>query len=114
VNLPRGNHARVDESKIVGYLLSHDHPDGAPKARFFEGFGFHASAWQVFASALRAHGQKNPVANVVETEYGRRYSVDGSIRTPDGRNPNIRTVWIVEPNMDGPRLITAYPLERTR
>ena len=96
---------------MVDYLLSSGHPDGSSKARFFEKFGFHLFDWMVFAAALLEHGQVNPVANVVETGYGRRYSVDGQIRSPDGRNPTIRTVWITETGLEFPRLITAYPLE---
>jgi hypothetical protein len=111
MKLPRASKARVDESKVVGYLLSRVHPDGGSKARFFERFGFRSAEWMTLAEALKEHGQGNEVVNVVETGHGRRYSVDGSIRSPDRRNPAIRTVWIVEPGVDVPRLITAYPLE---
>ena len=111
MKLPKANQARVDESKVTDYLLSAGHPDGSSKARFFERFGFHSFEWTVLSAALVEHGQVNPVANVVETGYGRRYSVDGQIRSPDGRNPTIRTVWIIETGLDFPRLITAYPLE---
>jgi len=114
VKLPRANQTRVDESKVVEYLLSRNHPDGGSKARFFERFGFRLSEWMVLAASLKEHGQINPVVNVVETGHGRRYSVDGPIRSPDGRDPAIRTVWIVEPGVDVPRLITAYPLEEPR
>ncbi len=95
----------------MGYLLSSDHPDGGSKARFFERFGFRSSEWLVLAQALKEHGRVNAVSNVVETGYGRRYSVDGSLHSPDGRNPVIRTIWIVEQGLDEPRLITAFPLE---
>jgi len=102
---------RVDEAKVIDYLLSRDHPDGASKARFFEGFGFRLSKWAVLAEALKEHGRLNAVSKVVDTGYGRRYSVDGPIRSPDRRDPSIRTIWIVEPGLGSPRLITAYPLE---
>jgi len=54
--------------------------------------------------ALLEHGRVNPVANVVDNEFGKRYSVDGEIRSPDGRNPTIRTVWIVEAGLDIPHM----------
>lgn len=111
MDLPNSSRVQVDKEKVVGYLLARDHPDGGPKARFFERFGFHPSKWTVLAEALREHGQRHPVSNVVESRHGMRYSVDGSIRSPDGRNPSIRTVWIVELGLAGPRLVTAYPLE---
>jgi hypothetical protein len=46
----------------------------------------------------------------IESRYGTRYSVDGWLKTPDGRNPNVRTVWILGKRAKFPRLITAYPL----
>ncbi len=72
---------------------------------------------ELFRKTMRAvevdSGDRS-VANVEETGYGRRYSVDGQIRSPDGRNPTIRTVWIIETGLDIPRLITAYPLEEPK
>jgi hypothetical protein len=29
--------------------------------------------------------------------------------TPDGRNPNVLTVWQMDPEQVAPRLITPYP-----
>ena len=102
--------ARVDPSKIINYLLSQSHPDGRTKAEFFARFGFRVEKWQELAEALRAVGTSNPVVAVVESLHGVRYTVDGSMQTPDGRLPRVRTVWIVEPEGSGPRLITAHPL----
>ncbi|MEW6638092.1 MAG: DUF6883 domain-containing protein [Actinomycetota bacterium] len=31
------------------------------------------------------------------------------MRSPDGRDPVIRTVWLVEKGRSHPRLVTAYP-----
>lgn len=108
VTLPHAERARVDEAKIVGYLLSPAKSRG--KAAFFPGFGFAAGDWQRMAKALIEHGRSGMVSSVVESEYGSRYSVDGSLATPSGRSPNVRTVWIVEGGADFPRLITAHPL----
>ena len=112
MKLPNANRAIVDESKIVEYLLSARHPDGRSKAAFFSGFGFRAQRWVAFARALRDHGSTGDVTGVSRSDYGTRYSVEGSIETPDGRNPRIRTVWIVDSERDAPRLITAHPLRK--
>jgi hypothetical protein len=48
---------------------------------------------------------------VTETLFGPRYEVEGSLRTPDSRNPHIRTVWQVDKGQLAPRLITAYPVD---
>ena len=73
-------------------------------------FGFSREQWQVFADALKVHGIINEVVNVVESPYGQRYVVEGGMTTPDGRHPNIRTVWIIEKGLTVPRLITAHPV----
>lgn len=106
--IPFASRLRVDESKVVGYLLSHSHGQG--KAAFFIGFGFRPEAWEVMADALKAQARGNPVATVVDSPYGTRYSIDGELETPGGRRPRVRTVWILETGSDEPRLITAHPI----
>lgn len=112
MKLPNADRAIVAESKVVRYLLSADHPDGRSKATFFSGFGFRAQQWGAFARALLDQGSTGDVTTVAKSEYGTKYSVDGSIRTPDGRNPRVRTVWITDSEHAAPRLITAHPLRR--
>lgn len=109
--LPLAEYAFVDQTKIVDYLLSLPHPDGQSKARFFIGFGFHPNQWEQLADALRSIGTSNPVCASVESSHGIRYVVDGLLATPINRSPRVRTVWILEANSVGPRLVTAYPLE---
>jgi hypothetical protein len=109
MKLPYAAKARVDRRKVVEYLLSVSHPDGSSKARFFLRFGFRVEKWEVFARALRKHGRENLVSMSVESAYGTRHSVDGPLETPDGRNPEVRTVWILAKRSRAPRLITAHP-----
>jgi hypothetical protein len=111
MDLPNASNARVEEEKIVGYLLNAVHPYGRGKANFFTRFGFVADQWELFAERLKAHGASHPVSGVTETIFGPRFNVDGEIITPDGRNPIIRTVWQMDDGELAPRLITAYPLE---
>ena len=111
MKLPNAEHACVDREKLTDYLLCLSHPDGGSKAEFFVRFGFHVEDWGVLAEALRRHGAYYDVVNTVDSEYGTRYAVDGPLETPDGRNPLVRTVWIIEKGSAGPRLITAHPLE---
>ena len=112
VKLPNTDRAIVAQSKVIGYLLSADHPDGRSKAMFFTDFGFRVQQWGAFAEALLDHGSAGEVTSVARSDYGTRYSVDGAIKTPDGRNPRIRTVWITDPDHAAPRLITAHPLRK--
>lgn len=108
MKLPFAHRLRVDESKIVGYLLSH--ASGQGKAAFFLGFGFLPENWITLAEALTKLAQSNPVVAEVDSPYGTRYSVDGELQTPSGRYPRVRTVWILERDSDEPRLITAHPV----
>ena len=110
--LPNAYKSRVDREKIIEYLLCESHPDGRAKATFFTKFGFAVEQWEVLAESLRKHGMTYPVVKTVKSVYGVRYCVEGPIETPNGSNPNIRTVWIVEEGCTEPRLITAYPIRR--
>jgi hypothetical protein len=96
------------EQKVRRYLLDPDHPVGGPKARFFLARGFADSKWQVLAAALRHHRTENPVAQTISTTYGEKQVIRCRIQTPDGLDPCIRTVWMVEAGQS-PRLVTAYP-----
>ncbi len=107
--MPNACQAIVQRNKIVDYLLNDSHADGAAKADFFRRFGFDKIQWETLAKALTRHGASGKVAKEVASIYGTRYSVDGCLETPEGRNPVVRTVWIIEKGATRPRLITAHP-----
>ena len=108
--LPNATCARVEEKKIVEYLLNQTHLDGGPKARFFSARGFNVHAWQGMRDALIAQGRDNKVTKITPTEWGTRYQVDCHCPTPDGVNPCIRSIWEIGAETTCPRLLTAYPL----
>ncbi len=112
MKLPNSDKAQVDQMKITEYLLSTSHPDGSSKASFFCQFGFTLENWEIFAQSLRRHAKNHDVTKVVESKYGTRYSIDGYLETPDGRNPEVRSIWITEKQSTIPRLITAHPKKR--
>jgi len=99
VKLPNANNAIVEEQKITGYLLNRAHRFGAPKANFFTDFGFRASQWQVFANALCEHAQIHNISKRKETRFGPRFEIEGELRTPDERHPQVRTVWQLDHEM---------------
>jgi len=111
MNLPNAENARVDEEKITEYLLSEAHQFGGPKAVFFMEFGFKKEKWAILAEALRTHAQKHPVVSLIDSGFGPRFTVEGPLECPDGRKPQVRTVWQLDEGKIAPRLITAYPLE---
>jgi hypothetical protein len=50
--VPNADQAIIDPRKITDYLLSQTHPDGAPKAAFFESFGFTLIDWPMLGDAF--------------------------------------------------------------
>ena len=110
MNLPHAQEAVVTQNKIENYLLNPGHPIGGGKAGFFLRFGFSRGRWNLLADALRQHALANPVADLVSDADGTTYLVEGSLQTPSGRSPRLRSVWLVETGKLAPRFITAYPL----
>jgi hypothetical protein len=66
------------------------------------------------AEALVIHAQEHEVIEVEETPHGVKYVLVGSLRTPDGRNPNVRAVWQIDNEREFPRFITARPAPTRR
>ncbi|MFZ4815028.1 MAG: DUF6883 domain-containing protein [Phototrophicaceae bacterium] len=111
MKLPNYADAVVTQAKIVSYLLNLESENGKAKARFFLGFGFTVAQWEVMASALRQHAVDHEVNNIVpRPPFGIHYVVEGRLNTPDGRNPAVRVVWIIDEGGNTPRLVSAYPL----
>ncbi len=74
-------------------------------------FGFGRAQWETLAAALRLHAQENDVTETLSDADGRTYVIENGMVTPSGRQPRVRTVWLVEAGELAPRFITAYPLE---
>lgn len=111
MKLPNYEKAVVPKAKITDYLLSLSHRDGCSKARFFMRFGFSSEEWEILAQALKHHAAHNEIAGTGMSHFGMRYVIEGSLLSPDGRNPRIRAVWFVRNDTDVPSFVTAYPLK---
>jgi hypothetical protein len=101
----------VPLSKTASYLLSPDHDDGGAKAKFFLGYGFTQTNPSQLSRALLQHAADNEVAEVVDSQYGVKYIVEGDMLMANGKVKGVRSVWIVDTGTTAPRLVTAYPLE---
>ena len=112
MKLPHLENASVPEDKVVRYLLNTEHEGGgAGKAAFFLHFGFTIEHWDVLAAALLNHASACEVAGIQPKHPTHvNYSVEGALVTPDGRNPQVRTVWAVDTGSTRPRFVTAYPV----
>ena len=90
-------------------MLNEAHPDNGGKAAFFRALGFSSDEPELLASALGSMATAADITNTVAHPHGTKYVVDGVIRGPSGKTSGVRTVWIVELELDAPRLVTAYP-----
>ncbi|MBK8753255.1 MAG: hypothetical protein IPL99_17200 [Candidatus Competibacteraceae bacterium] len=114
MKLPDLEPAFVRPEKITRYLLSEEHPVGRHKAKFFSRFGFSLPLWRYLETALLNHAIQHDVAQVETTPFGTSYMIDGPLLAPDGRAPQVRTVWFMETGQTTPYFVTAYPVKRAR
>ena len=112
MRLPGLDKAIVAQHKVTNYLLALDHSAGQYKALWLMAHGFRIETWEAVAAAIKDHAATHEVAHVKASAFGRSYVIDGTLMTPDGRNPLIRAVWFIEQGDDAPRLVTVYPLRR--
>jgi hypothetical protein len=113
MKLPNALSAVVEREKITEYLLNPAHPDNGGKAPFFIALGFERENWEAFADALRRLASNGRVSKYMETAHGKKYIVDGTLESPTGKIPLVRTVWIINKDAEVARLVTAYPHERS-
>ena len=106
--LPEADAACVRVEKLIGDLLSDEHPAGASKARFFRRQGYSRAAPEDLAADLLAVARTGRVVARSRSNHGEKFVLDGWIETPSGRRVAVRTIWIVEADHP-PRLVTAYP-----
>lgn len=105
-HLPNAELARVEPTKVLGYLLAVREQDD--KSGLFARFGFRREAWEELRDALLQHGRSQPVVEIEQTPFGVLYTVVGPLRAP--RWPIVRTVWEIRKSQVSPRLITAFPV----
>ncbi len=102
--------AVVRESKVTDYLLSSEHELGRFKEAFFRAFGFSRDQWETLQEALLSHVRLYDTTAEELTPYGVKYIVEGPISSPDGRDPLVRSIWIIRAGQRIPEFVTAYPL----
>ena len=90
MRLPNAEKAFVEEAKL-GYLLRAEEKGG-----FFEAIGYSARAPESLGDALLGHARSQDVSRTLKTPFGVKYVLDRPLKSPDGRDPETRSVWIVE------------------
>jgi hypothetical protein len=107
--LPNAEQAVVEPAKLRDYLLAHVHPVGRFKARFFCGLGYTPDGWQVLRDDLLRLASSGGAEPGEPGFYGQKFTVSGTLTGPNGRSATVKSVWLVPPDGDAPRFITAYP-----
>lgn len=101
--------AYVEDRKILDYLLSSEHPDGAGKAKFFVSAGYTRTDWTRLRNDLLSIAREGEVTAVSSSPYGVKTVVDGIVTAPSAAQIAVRTVWINNRLDDAQKLVTAYP-----
>jgi hypothetical protein len=101
--LPNAERAFVEEPKL-GYLLRVEEKGG-----FFGAIDFSVREPDALRRSLLGHAREGSVVHTLRTPFGVKYVLDGPLKSPDGRDPETRSVWILEHGSDRPRFLTAYP-----
>ena len=109
MSLPNREKAYVPKHKLTAYLLSETHAIGRAKAKYFRSFGYTESNPDQLAADLLTIAKSEDVSQEVSSHYGTKYVIDGDILTPVGTAVRLRTIWVIEPNDERPRFVTAYP-----
>lgn len=104
--VPYAAQAVIASPKITDYLLKN-----SGKAKFFLGFGFTVAQWQVLRDALLRHVATYECVKEIPLDDGVKHVVEGALQSPDGRNPQVRSVWMIDGGRRYPRLISAYALD---
>ena len=104
--MPGASVVMVPDAKIRDYLLDPGYPGNGGKAAFFNAFGFTAQNWTAWLDALQRHPGQHSVVNAMVSLWGTKYEVRCSLPSPDGRDPCVRSFWIVDSANLTARLVT--------
>ena len=108
MKMPHCESAMVPREKVTDYLLSPTHPRGSMKAKWFNALGYSIENFDELIGALKIVA-RSEVNSTERTQYGTKYIITELISGPNGRPGSVRTIWILPPDSEEPRLVTAYP-----
>jgi hypothetical protein len=111
--IPNAALAVIPPEKVTDYLLNLSHPVGGPKARWFLSLGYRPNRPERLAADLLEVVSHGEAFSTQISPFGVKYTVRGRMVTPSGHSVDVVTVWIAEPNVPYPQLVTAYPGKET-
>ncbi|MFQ5770948.1 MAG: DUF6883 domain-containing protein [bacterium] len=110
MKIPNADRAVVDIRKLRDYCLNPMHDEGKHKARLFERtLGMTRDDAEELRDILLQAVKIHHAQLGRRDEYGQRYTLDFMLEW-QGKRAQIRSGWIIEHDLDTPRLISCYPL----
>lgn len=110
MKLLNGHRAIVDLEKLVDYCLNPDHPRGKHKARvFLAACGMTAEHAELLRQQLLVAALEGVAVLQPKVGFGQRVVIECSITGPAG-TALIRSAWIIRPEEEIPRFVTAFVL----
>ena len=110
MKLENKEQAYIPVAKLLDYLLSETHPVGKSKAKYFRSLGFNETNIGLLKQGLLSIARSEEVKEVLSSDNGIKYVIDGTLKAPTGIMIVIRTVWIIDKGLERPRFVTAYPV----
>jgi len=99
----------VDPRKLTEYALNPKAPLGRHKAIVFARvLGFTQENYTNLLTQIESRALDAQATFHSEDEFGRRYTVDLTVKGTEGRQGVVCTGWLVSPGADEARLITLY------
>ncbi len=100
----------IDPRKLTNYALDLDNPKGRNKALMFQQYlGYTKDNYQALLEQIKTKVLDAEATPQLEDQYGRRYQVDLEIQGIQTEQiENVRTGWLIPPDSNQARLITAY------
>lgn len=112
MKIPNAQSAFIDRRKLREYALNPAHRVGRHKAHLFrELLGLTEMEDAVLYTWLLETVLGHEAVPGERDNYGQRYEID-RLMVWGGRQAMVRSVWVIRPNENFPRLVTCYPLKR--
>ncbi len=108
MKLPNGQHAIVDDAKLLDYVLNPAHPVGRHHAVLFQKLvGITRDHYLILKNALLEGARDQEVQPGQPSQYGRKYEMRLQLDGPKGTKV-VLAIWLIEAGDDRPRLVTCY------
>ena len=109
--IPNADNAIIDIGKLRDYCLNLEHDKGKHKAKLFSSIlGMKAENAEELRQLLFEVIKTHEAQLGKRDDYGQRYTLDFTIEWQN-RKATLRSGWIIEHNVEVPRLTSCYPLK---